>query len=192
VCHLLYFPLLVSGEVCVRIDLLNIEDEPIRFDERLQLEPERLDTSQVMGTVSVQVSGVVRALGETFHIHGSYEAVGSLTCGRCLEPVPWQVAEEFTAEYRTAASHPADDEIELEANDLEVGFLTESVLDLADVAAEQVLLALPIRIVCDDDCAGLCPQCGANRNVANACTCEPEMDPRWQALRDVAGRDTTN
>ena len=65
-------------------------------------------------------------------------------------------------------------------------------LELSDVAAEQVLLALPMRIICDEACAGLCPRCGNNRNVEGACRCEPEVDPRWDAIRGLADRGTAN
>ena len=70
--------------------------------------------------------------------------------------------------------------------------MTDEVLDLSDMAAEQVLLALPMRVVCAEECAGLCPQCGGNRNLEGACRCEPETDPRWAALRDIVGGETAN
>ena len=52
-----------------------------------------------------------------------------------------------------------------------------------------MLLALPMRIVCDQDCAGLCPRCGANRNREGACQCQPEIDPRLAVLADLGGSD---
>jgi uncharacterized protein len=79
-----------------------------------------------------------------------------------------------------------DEEVGLEEEDLEVVFVADGELDLAELAAEQILLGLPMRWVCNEACRGLCPQCGANRNQENACTCEPETDPRWQALADLA------
>ena len=58
-------------------------------------------------------------------------------------------------------------------------------LQLEDVLREQVLLAVPLKVVCRDDCKGLCPSCGVNRN-AESCSCAPPLgDPRWSALKDI-------
>jgi uncharacterized protein len=176
----------------VKIDLSLLESEPIRFNERLALEPERLDPDLLVDTVTVQLTGTVRSVGPGVHVDGSFHAEGEVTCARCLEPVRWQTDEEYAVEYRRRDAHPVEEELALDEGELDVAFLTDDVLDLKRLAAEQVLLALPMRVVCDDECAGLCPQCGANRNTAGACRCEPETDPRWEALRNLAGSDTTN
>jgi uncharacterized protein len=178
--------------VRVKIDLSKIDNEPLSFDESLQLAPQRLDESQVLGSVSVRLSGAVRCVGGGVFVDGRYQAEGSLACARCLQPVEWRASDQFALEYRSQAVSPSEEEVELEGGDMDVSFLLGESLDLEDVAAEQVLLALPMRIVCDDECAGLCPQCGANRNIQGACSCDPEVDPRWDALRDLTGRDTAN
>jgi uncharacterized protein len=178
--------------VCVKIDLSQIDAEPLRFDERLSLEPERLDQDQVTTPVDVHLVGAISSVGPGFSVDGSFEATGTLVCVRCLEPVEWQVREEFSLEYRRREAHPDDLEVALEDGELDVGFLIDEALDLSDVAAEQVLLALPMRVVCDEKCAGLCPRCGANRNLEGACRCEPEVDPRWAALKDIVGSETAN
>ena len=54
---------------------------------------------------------------------------------------------------------------------------------------EFVELAMPVRILCSEDCAGLCPSCGANRNLVEECGCEPEIDPRWSALAALKDGD---
>ena len=66
-----------------------------------------------------------------------------------------------------------------------MSFLEGNEIDLLELAAEQILLTLPMRILCDEACAGLCPTCGANRNAGTACDCQPEIDPRWQALASL-------
>jgi uncharacterized protein len=100
--------------------------------------------------------------------------------------------DRFSAEYRPGTEAPGEGEFPIENEELDVAFLRGEELDLADLAVEQVLLALPMRIVCDDDCAGLCPSCGANRNVEGACRCEPETDPRWDALKNALRSSSAN
>jgi uncharacterized protein len=171
----------------VKIDILKLEHEPLRFDEELLVEAERLGPDQVAGQVTVRLAGEVRPLEDVFSIAGSCTAEGPLLCSRCLERVPWSVAEDFSLEYRLPESAPLDAEAGLDEGDLNVSFLNGQELDLTELAAEQVLLAMPMRILCQPSCAGLCPRCGTNLNQVDDCGCKPEVDPRWGALADLAG-----
>ena len=63
-------------------------------------------------------------------------------------------------------------------------YLEGELLDVDRWATDSAILALPIVIRCKADCAGLCPQCGADRNVV-ACGCEPPKDARWERLREL-------
>jgi uncharacterized protein len=171
----------------VKIDISSLEQEPLVFDERFTVEPERLDGEVVTAPVTVRLEGEVRADGEAVTVFGRFHAEGNVACSRCLDDVRWSVDEPFSVEYRWPAKTPIDDEVGLEEDDLDVAFLEGNELDLLDLAAEQILLALPMRILCDESCAGLCPTCGANRNRAAACECPPEVDPRWQALAGLTG-----
>jgi uncharacterized protein len=58
-------------------------------------------------------------------------------------------------------------------------------LDVSQWAHDAFALALPAQILCREDCAGLCPVCGANLNEDRGHEHEPEPDPRWAALRDL-------
>jgi uncharacterized protein len=56
---------------------------------------------------------------------------------------------------------------------------------LEDAIREQVLLSVPLKVVCREDCKGLCPSCGKNRNT-DPCSCaRPFADPRWSALKEI-------
>jgi len=171
----------------VKIDISKLEYEPLRFDEELLVEAERLGPDQVAGQITVRLAGEVRPHEDIFSITGRCAAEGSLSCSRCLEPVPWSVAEDFSFDYHLAESAPLDAEAGLDEGDLNVSFLQDQELDLTELAAEQILLAMPMRILCQSDCAGLCPRCGTNLNQVDACGCKPEVDPRWGALADLAG-----
>jgi DUF177 domain-containing protein len=171
----------------LKVDLSALEHEPLRFEEKFQLEPDRLDSEQVAGPVTVSITGEVRPHGEGYTVTGHCQGKGPLHCSRCLEAVPWTVDEEFSIEYRQALTTLLDTEIDLDEADLDISFLEGNELDLAALAAEQVFLAMPMRIVCHPDCAGLCTRCGANLNNDNDCGCEPEVDPRWSAFADLMG-----
>jgi uncharacterized protein len=171
----------------MRIDLAEVEAEPVTFEQELELPVDRLDPARVAGPVEVHLTGSVRRDHEGFAIAGEMRYAGDLLCVRCLAPVAWQQTEEYAILLRHRSTEPVDEEVELGDEDLDVVFIDEEVLDLADLAAEQVLLAMPMRVLCDDSCSGLCPTCGANRNLSPGCGCEPQVDPRWKALEGLKG-----
>jgi len=78
--------------------------------------------------------------------------------------------------------HP---EIELDEGEAEMGFYDGAGIELKDVLREQVLLSLPMQLVCSEDCKGICSQCGKNKNTG-LCQCEARpADDRWAALRNL-------
>lgn len=168
------------------IRLLNCDEKPVSYSERVTLRPDQLDPNQVAGAISVFLEGRVLPMDQSYLVEGVMQAEGDLLCSRCLAPVAWEGSEGFSVEFR----HPlegSDDEVELDESDLDVVFLDGDELDVERLAAEQVMLNLPMRILCQPECAGLCPSCGANLNQAGTCHCEPEVDPRWEGLRDLKG-----
>lgn len=170
----------------MKIDISKLENEPLQFDHEVSVEAERLGTDQVAGPIAVRLTGEVRPRGGLYAITGRCTVDGPLACSRCLEPVSWTLEEDFSFEYRIPSSAPLDAEVALEEDELDVAFLRGEELDLEELAAEQVLLAMPMRILCHPDCAGLCPRCGANLNEVDDCGCKPDIDPRWAALADLA------
>lgn len=173
----------------MHIDLSRVEGEPLRFAEELTLDPEDVDPDRVVGPVEVRLDGVISRSATNASASGRCDAHTRLSCTRCLEPVEWTTSDRFEVELRPSADAPTDDDLALDETELDVIFLDDEVLDTRDLAAEQVLLALPMRIVCREECAGLCPRCGADLNKS-ACACEPEVDPRWEALKGLSGSDS--
>ena len=116
---------------------------------------------------------------------GEVAAHLELKCARCLEPVARQVAASFDLLYRPLGSDAGVDEREVGVTEAEVGYYTGEGLLLEDVLREQVLLVLPLKAVCREECKGLCPRCGRNLNL-EACACTaPEPDPRWSELKNL-------
>lgn len=122
--------------------------------------------------------------GREIHIAGYLETQVELACARCLEPVARQVHADFDLRYRPVASIAREEEINLMEEDTEIGFYTGDGLFLADVLAEQVHLALPMKSLCREDCRGFCAECGANLNLGS-CRCRRiGVDPRLAPLAE--------
>jgi DUF177 domain-containing protein len=95
-------------------------------------------------------------------------------CMRCLEP-----ARPKTAVDAREVDQPGGGE------ELRSPYVKGEELDLAAWARDAYALALPAQVVCREDCAGLCPECGANLNEQPDHAHEREPDPRWAKLREL-------
>ena len=75
--------------------------------------------------------------------------------------------------------------MEIDEGEAEIAFYEGSGLELKDILREYILLSLPMQRVCREDCLGICPVCGQNRNQ-NDCRCQSEaVDHRWAALKEL-------
>ena len=111
-----------------------------------------------------------------------------LVCARCLEPVPYKVAHQFDLLYRPLGADAGREELSVHSTEAEVSYYEGEGLLLEDALREQVLLAVPLKAICREDCKGLCPHCGKNLNHEQCSCAEPIEDPRWSALKEIRGK----
>ncbi len=108
-----------------------------------------------------------------------------VACARCLEPVREPVTREFELLYRPQGADKTKEEAAVSKGETEISYYEGDGLLLEDVVREQVLLAVPYRALCQENCKGLCPTCGLNMNTGE-CHCEEARpDPRWNALGNL-------
>ena len=115
------------------------------------------------------------------------DATMEVACARCLEPVQYTVNRAFDLLYRPLGVDKRADEVAINEADTEIGYYEGEGLLLEDVLREQLLLASPLKLVCREDCKGLCPQCGTNLNTAT-CNCQQPGDARWAALSELKNK----
>jgi uncharacterized protein len=127
---------------------------------------------------------------EDIRIRARLEGQFELLCARCLEPVEQAVDASFDLIFRPVGADASGGEHAITEDETEIGYYEQSGLPLEDAVREQVLLALPGRVLCQQDCKGLCPHCGADRNQT-PCSCdERPTDSRWNALAGLAAPRT--
>jgi uncharacterized protein len=133
--------------------------------------------------------------GQKVRLAGRVRGTLELECSRCLEPYPVQVDSSFDLMFlpdaETAATSDGDErgEREVREDDLGVSYYRDDQIDLAEVIREQFYLALPMKPLCKEECQGLCPVCGINRN-RETCTCQHEwVDPRMEPLKRLKQTD---
>jgi uncharacterized protein len=109
-------------------------------------------------------------------------------CARCLEPVVYEVDRSFDLLYRPLGTDAGHEELSVTDAEAEIGYYQGDSLLLEDALREQVLLAVPLKMLCRKDCKGLCPHCGKNLNEVQ-CSCAAQMeDPRWAALKEIRNK----
>ena len=176
--------------------VLDLEREPIEFD--LKLPPGAVD----FGDEATQIGDLATSgSAEVIHEHrvpkdivadirfrGRFAGNFQVPCARCIEPVEIPLAADIDLIFRPLGADADVPERSITASETEIGYYQKDSLLLEDVLREQVLLSLPVRTLCKPDCKGLCPRCGANRNL-QPCSCpEGPSDPRWEALTDLRSR----
>jgi DUF177 domain-containing protein len=178
------------------LDIKELQLHPVDFAEDFQPDVVELG-GDLRQRTPLTTSGRAELVEEH---HGKHEVIQDirlrgrlattieLACARCLEPVTQDVKREFELLYRPLGADAGRDELSVTDAEAEIGYYQGEGILLEDVLREQVLLALPLKVTCREDCKGLCPHCGKNLNEAQ-CSCEvPMEDPRWQALKDIRDR----
>ncbi len=170
-----------SGFMFISIE--ELQEHPVRFDERFA--PGHIDylTEDVKQVTDLKIAGRANLLADEIEVRGDLNTRVELSCSRCLEPVQQDVNVVYDLIYRPMSTITRAEEFQIPRGEEQIGFYQEGGLLLEDVAKEQVLLALPMKAVCQGcECRGLCPVCGKNLN-REQCDCkEKPADPRWEGL----------
>ena len=133
--------------------------------------------------IGVDVDCLITRSGDTIYVRGNLEAEISQECSRCLEPANITVGGDFVY---TLVPEKAEleEEIELTPEELETGYYRGDFIDLAPLICEQIVLRVPIKVLCSHDCKGLCPRCGTNLNTGS-CSCRSDVvDDRLAVLKN--------
>lgn len=165
------------------LDLSRFRGGEERVDRRF--EPDTVSVPREdFRLVSPVLLGVdVRKDARKVRLLGRLATALELGCGRCLESYTLDVDVPIDLLFLPEEAQEGKADVEVTDADVGVSYYKDDVIDLGDVVREQCYLALPMKPLCREDCAGLCPTCGINRN-RDTCQCQTVwIDPRMEALR---------
>jgi len=148
---------------------------------------ERVNLSQ-----AAEVSGSLRRTGDGVFVTGHIETRAQLECDRCLKPIELPVSADFALEYITGADYESSSVAALSEEELSVSVFDGDSIDVDEIVKEQILLAVPSRTLCREDCKGICPECGIDLNTGQCNCAAEEVDPRWAALQSFKNTDNPN
>jgi uncharacterized protein len=143
--------------------------------------PPDLDLPLTAVSDPLRFDGVVESVVEGILVRGTLRAELRVACARCLEEFSEAVAVPLVELFSEPAS--AQPVAAGEPSEVESGYeLRDRQIDLDALVRDALVPAAPLQPRCRPDCAGLCPQCGHNRNQGPCSCLEAPRDSRWAAL----------
>jgi uncharacterized protein len=164
----------------MKIDLKSLRDEVNYLSLEGTADSLGLKIEWVEFSSPVKLNLRVLRSGKNYIGEGKVETVALFECSRCLK----KYSQPLKADIRFLLKEEKD-QIILESDDRENQVQTGYFFKLDDLVRESLILSIPLKLLCQEDCKGLCPTCGTDLNAA-ICGCKKEqIDPRWEKLRDL-------
>jgi uncharacterized protein len=171
-------------EAGLRITLAELELHRVTASE--SYDPGSLDFrgAEFRQTAPVKLNITAELVAEEIRIRGHLATRLEANCDRCLRVVETPLSHDFDLFYRPMQSLTEEEEVEVPPAELEVGFYSCDGIETADVAMEQVILSVPMKVICNEECRGLCPVCGVNRNLTQCECAPPRRDSPFASLQE--------
>lgn len=135
----------------MKILVKDIPSRGLEIEEQLPPSAIGLDDADLRCVAPLAIKAKIELVGDTVLAKTQAKGIFSLTCGRCLEPIEKEIADEFYFDY------PVDKKTDA--------------IDLGEDIRQEMILALPAVALCKENCKGLCAGCGVNLN-SEVCKCE--------------------
>ncbi len=144
------------------------------FELELSLKRDFLNEIQAIESSTFNIMGTIKKVEKRLIISFNYKGNITFACDRCLT----ETSLDF--------EHVVDRELISEPSEDEPVFIEGYEVKLLPILEEDLILNLPLQILCRIDCEGICPHCGKNLNMG-MCECEKEkIDPRLEALKNYS------
>lgn len=172
----------------MKIVLFDTVENRYRIEKRTDVATLELTEEPFRGDEPVDVGCDIHRDGELAVVSCEARVRVNLPCARCLEPTGKDVVGSFTVVVRRLREgelppDQSEEEIDIGGEE-DVRYIPRDqyTLDIADLVRDVLLLAVPLKLLCDEECRGLCPTCGVNLNTSR-CDCRANpADSRWQRL----------
>lgn len=169
----------------MRIEVDKLEEQGGEFSRIYGIDELPLGETDVKLRAPVVVRGRARRKANEINLTGRIETEVETICSRCLKSVKLPVRAGFSERFVSEVSWRNEEQHELKSEDLDLAVLGGEAIDVDELVREEILLALPVQVLCHEDCKGLCAVCGCDRNLVT-CTCEPgQIDSRWEKLKEL-------
>ena len=170
----------------IDLSCIRKEDEPVLVDKEWNGEEFELNDTVNFLRHPVHCIAEIFLSGGRVSVVGRLKADVELVCSRCLQCFAKSLRRRFRLEYwPDAGVDVQNEEVALNYEDLDIGFYRGDKLNLSNVIGEQILLAIPMKTICREDCKGLCGCCGIDLNRGDCCCERSYLDPRFTVLKKL-------
>jgi uncharacterized protein len=169
----------------MRIELENLEDGKSNFAHVYQPDDLNPVDERIRLIAPATVTGKVKSAGNQVSVKGHIDTRAQVECDRCLQKVELPVSADFALEYITGSDYESSEAAELTEAEMSVSVFDGEAIDVDEIVKEQIQLAVPTRTLCREDCKGICPECGIDRNTGECSCVTDDIDPRWAALKNL-------
>jgi uncharacterized protein len=167
----------------LKVELRSLEQEDLVLEETSWPHSLGLDLAPELSREPLAIFCQISKSGDLISVKGWVQSKMLLTCGRCLKEFETPYKSFFEVHYRPQYEGGPEEKDSIPEGEVEIVVFEGDVLDIGDQIRQTVILSVPMRALCRDDCRGLCSGCGYDLNL-EACRCtEPPSDSRWEALR---------
>ena len=158
-------------------DIISGKDRSKKIDEIFEIESFEFEGDIIKSITPCKVSGVMNSDGDILVIRANIKTDLEMVCSRCLDtfiyPIDIDIEERFT-------NNP-------DLEDEGIMFVDGDTINITEVIENCIISTLPIKRLCKEDCKGLCPECGVNKNVENCNCIDYDVDIRLAKLRELFG-----
>ncbi len=178
----------------MRIDISELRKEQgsfLTFEGREKMAAIQFMGEEIRFPEPLQIEGSVTRTDVGYVVSGTVCGSMERQCGRCLERYTSDFSARFDMVFRPMETPPDVNRSSEEehAPEEEVIFFRGNFIDLKDLIMESVIMEIPMKALCREDCLGLCPICGQNLNQGT-CHCAGEkVDERMAALKQLLNND---
>jgi uncharacterized protein len=181
----------------IHIEQIVPEGLTLQFEESAQNFPvlaEMIERGECEFLAPIKTSLRVVRIADRVEVEGDMRTAVGLACGRCLKVFENNLSSHFALTYTPRREEvegvAGQEEVELSREEINRIYYQGEQINLQDAIQEQIIMAFPIRALCDEACRGLCPQCGADLNEGD-CGCSHGMsDSGFAVLKNFRPRNT--
>ena len=161
------------------------EQREMVFEEHLPIE---LSDAALKGPVRGRANLIREPLG--VFVEAEIATTLAMRCARCLTPIEHDLKLTITESFVPTVPIPGGPPVQIDDESDPATWINElHIVDLSEVVRQAIVLSEPLDTLCRTECQGLCPHCGSDLNEGR-CGCEPEPDPRWDALRTIMDEES--
>jgi uncharacterized protein len=168
----------------LKVELRSLEHEDLILEERGLAQALGIELTPELNLEPLEVYCELAKSGDLISAKGWVKGKMLLTCDRCLKEFENPYKSFFEIHYRSQCAEEVQEKDEVfPEGEFEIVYFEGDLLDVADQVRQTVLLSVPMRALCREDCRGLCGGCGQDLNISQCQCSEPPRDSRWDALK---------